>query len=196
VARGTTIGRKTRATYHVCALRLNDPRDLFVFDPATYDPLAPDDLGQSGIESLLAPTSRRLTGWLKAPHLCATVYLPPDRFAPDLQQRLHAALTAHCAQQIARSRRDQAEALVQNAVRLVAGVAIVLLAIALQNQMSTSKLPSGDVLKQALELGIGMLTWVTLWTPVEALATDWYAFVRLRRGYRTLLGMALAVKRA
>jgi hypothetical protein len=60
--------------------------------------------------------------------------------------------------------------------------------------LNTSNLPVGDVVKQALELGIGVLAWVALWTPVEALATDWYAFVRLRRAYRALLAMTLVVK--
>jgi hypothetical protein len=176
------------------ALHLKDPRELFVFDPATYDPLAPDELGQSGIEYLLAHTSRPLTGWLKSPHLCATVYIPPDRFAPDLEPRLQAALRAHCARQIARSRREQAHSFLQSALRLVVGVAIVLLAIALQVRISASVLPGGDVVKQALQLGIDVLAWVALWTPIEALATDWFSFYRLRRGYRALLGMDLAVK--
>jgi hypothetical protein len=39
-----------------------------------------------------------------------------------------------------------------------------------------------------------VLAWVALWTPIEALATDWFACYRLRRGYRALLGMDLAVK--
>jgi hypothetical protein len=39
------------------ALHLKDPRELFVFDTATYEPLAPDELGQSGMEYLLAHTS-------------------------------------------------------------------------------------------------------------------------------------------
>ena len=39
-----------------------------------------------------------------------------------------------------------------------------------------------------------VLAWVALWTPIEALATDWFSFYRLRRGYRALLGMDLAVK--
>jgi hypothetical protein len=176
------------------ALHLKDPRELFVFDPATYDPLAPDELDQSGIAYLLEQASSPLTWWLHAPQLHATVYVPPDRCTPDLEPRLHAALRAHCTRQIARSRRDQAHSLLHNAVRLVVGVAIVLLAIVLQNQLNTSNLPVGDVVKQALELGIGVLTWVALWTPVEALATDWYAFVRLRRGYRALLAMTLVVK--
>jgi hypothetical protein len=176
------------------ALHLKDPRELFVFDSATYDPLAPDELDQSGIAYLLEQANSPLTWWLHVPKLHATVYVPPDRCTPDLEPRLHAALRAHCTRQIARSRRDQAHSFLHNAVRLVVGVAIVLLAIVLQNQLNTSKLPVGDVVKQALELGIGVLTWVALWTPIEALATDWFAFYRLRRGYRALLGMDLAVK--
>jgi hypothetical protein len=73
-------------------------------------------------------------------------------------------------------------------------VAIVLLAIALQVRISTSVLPGGDVVKQALQLGLGVLAWVALWTPIEALATDWFSFYRLRWGYRAVLGMDLAVK--
>jgi hypothetical protein len=176
------------------ALHLKDPRELFVFDPATYDPLAPDELGQSGIEYLLAHTSHPLTSWLHSPPLHATVYVPPSRFAPDLEPRLQAALKAHCARQIARSRREQAHSFLQSSLRLVVGVAIVLLAIALQVRISASVLPGGDVVKQALQLGIDVLAWVALWTPIEALATDWFAFYRLRRGYRALLGMELAVK--
>jgi hypothetical protein len=176
------------------ALHLKDPRELFVFDPATYDPLAPDELGQSGIEYLLAHASHPLTSWLHSPQLDATVYVPPDRFAPDLAPRLQVALRAHCARQIARSRREQAQSFLQSSLRLVAGVAIVLLSIALQIQISASVLPGGDVVKQALQLGIDVLAWVALWTPIEALATDWFSFYRVRRGYRALLGMDLAVK--
>jgi hypothetical protein len=176
------------------ALHLKDPRALFVFDPATYDPLAPDELGQSGIEYLLAHTSHPLTSWLHSPQLRATVYVPPDRCAPDLAPRLRAALRTHCARQIARSRHEQAHSFLQSSLRLVVGVAIVLLAIALQVRISASVLPGGDVVKQAVQLGIDVLAWVALWTPIEALATDWFSFYRLRRGYRALLGMDLAVK--
>jgi hypothetical protein len=176
------------------ALHLKDPRELFVFDPATYDPLAPDELGQSGLEYLLAHTSHPLTSWLHSPPRHATVYVPPDRFALDLAPRLQAALRAHRARQIARSRREQAQSFLQSSLRLVAGVAIVLLAIALQVRISASVLPGGEFVKQALELGIDVLAWVALWTPIEALATDWFSFYRLRRGYRALLAMDLAVK--
>jgi hypothetical protein len=176
------------------ALHLKDPRELFVFDPASYDPLAPDDLGESGIEYLLAHTSHPLTSWLHTPHLHATIYVPPDRFAADLAPRLQAALRTHCARQIARSRREQAHSFLQSALRLVVGLGIVLLAITLQVRISASVLPGGDLVKQALQLGIDVLAWVALWTPVEALATDWFSFYRLRRGYRALLGMDLAVK--
>jgi hypothetical protein len=176
------------------ALHLKDPRELFVFDPATYDPLAPDELGQSGIEYLLAHTSYPLTSWLHSPQLHATVYVPPDRFAPDLAPRLQAALRTHCARQIACSRRAQAHSFLQSSLRLVVGVAIVLLSIALQIQISASVLPGGDVVKQALQLGIDVLAWVALWTPIEALATDWFSFYRVRRRYRALMGMDVAVK--
>jgi hypothetical protein len=141
-----------------------------------------------------AHTGHPLTSWLHAPQLHATVYVPPGRFAPDLEPRLHAALRAHCTRQIARSRREQAHALLQSSLRLAVGVAIVLLTIALQLRISASLLPGGDVATQALQLGIAVLAWVALWTPIEALATDWFSFYRLRRGYRALLRMDLAVK--
>src|SRR5690242_19113297 len=89
--------RGGRAMPREIVLHLAAPKQLFVFDPAAYDPFDPDALGQSGVDELFQAAH---AGWLGTPALRATIYIPAADFGPDLEERMRRTFKSYCEGQI------------------------------------------------------------------------------------------------
>lgn len=171
-------------------LHLAAPKQLFVFDPATYDPFDPDALGQSGVDELLQAAR---TGWLGTPALRATIYLPAADYGPDLETRMRRTFKSWCEGQIDANRQEHREYLAMNVLYLAIAIFVLVVGLWLQQQLAASSLIDPGELRDALQTGILVLIWVTVWTPISGFVLEWVPFARTRRAYRALLAMQLVI---
>lgn len=172
-------------------LHLTSPRQLFVFDPAAYDPFDPGALGQAGVDELFQAAH---AGWLGTPDLRAAVYVPAADWTPDLAARMDRTFKAYCEGQLAANRRAHREFLATNVLYLAIAIVVLVVGLWLQQQLSASSLIDPGELRDALQTGILVLIWVTVWTPVSGFVLEWVPFARTRRAYRAMLNMELAVR--
>ena len=172
-------------------LHLTAPKQLFVFDPAAYDPFDPDALGQSGVDELFQAAH---AGWLGTPAMRATVYLPAAEISPDLEERMRRTFKAYCEAQIAASRQEHREFLAVNLLYLAIAIIVLVVGLWLQQQLASSSLIDPGELRDALQTGILVLIWVTVWTPISGFVLEWVPFARTRRAWRGLLAMNLVVR--
>lgn len=171
-------------------LHLNDPKELFVFDPTTYDPFDPDALGEAGVEYLFQQARVRLGA---IPTIRLTIYLPSASYRPDDEAKMRTALRTYCEGQLASGRQTHAAFLVDNVVYLVLAIGIALGGLWVQPRLAKTTLIGSEAIKAALATGIAVLTWVALWTPLSGFVLEWVPFSRTRRAYQAMLKMELTV---
>lgn len=172
-------------------LHLDAPKQLFVFDSATYDPFDPDALGQAGVDEIFQQAH---AGWLGTPRMRAVIYIPVSSYTPDLEGRMRRTFTAYCAGQLAANRQAHRELLAVNLLYLAIAILVLVVGLWLQQQLATSELIDPGELRDALQTGILVLIWVVVWTPVSGFVLEWVPFARTRRAYRAMLAMDLAVR--
>lgn len=172
-------------------LHLVAPRELFVFDPTTWDPFDPAALGQSGVDELFQLAH---AGWLGTPRLRATIYIPAESFTSGLADRMRDAFKRHCEAQLAANRQAHREFLAMNTFYLAIAILVLAVGLWLQARLTTSTLIDPGELRDALQTGILVLIWVVVWTPVSGFVLEWVPFARTRRAWRTLLALDLRIR--
>jgi hypothetical protein len=171
-------------------LHLVAPRQLFVFDSATYDPFDPGALGQSGVDELFQLAH---AGWLGPRRLRATLCVPAATFTPGLERQMRDAFKRYCEGQLAANRQAHREFLATNVFYLALAILVLAVGLWLQHQLAVSDLIDPGELRDALQTGILVLIWVVVWTPVSGFVLEWVPFARTRRAWRAMLTMDLAV---
>lgn len=172
-------------------LHLCDPRDLFVFNADAYDPFDPASLGESGVDYLKGRVGGRRV--LPQP-VHTTLYLPPDKLDQDTPEAIRASLRRYCEAQIEQVQQERDTFLADQLVFLLIAVVIALLALALESRLASLPIPGGHEVEGAISLGLDVLTWVVLWTPLSAFALDWYPFFRQIRIWRSIAQMELSIE--
>ena len=171
-------------------LHLADPKELFVFDPTTYDPFDEYALGESGLEYLLA---RVIGFWFRPPKVRARVFLPKRKIGADTQAKMRHAMQNFCDDFLVENRRERIEFLINNALFLVIALVVLLVIVFLQGQLETAEWVGDSFLRSTFSYGLDVLAWVALWTPISAILLDWFPLFRRYQAYRTLKAMDLSI---
>jgi hypothetical protein len=171
-------------------LYFKNPKDLFVFNPQTYDPFDDKELGESGFDFIVA---RMIGFWFRAPQVRVRVYLPVSQVESDLQARIQAAMASWCDDLILANQRERREFLINNAIFLAIAILVLFLSWWLQYQILNPQTINDETLRNALVYALDILVWVALWTPMSAFLIEWFPLFRRYQAYRALQQMELSV---
>lgn len=172
-------------------LHLNDAKELFVFDPATYDPFDENALGEAGLDFLIA---RVIGFWFRAPHVRARVFLPAEKIQPDEENRLRRAMQNFCDDLLVENGRERVEFFINNALFLAIAIIVLGIIVLVQRELTNENWIQDSFLRTTFSYGLDVLAWVALWTPVSAVLLDWFPLFRRFQAYRTLKHMELTVQ--
>lgn len=171
-------------------LHLQDPKEMFVFDPVTYDPFDDNALGEPALDYLLA---RVIGFWFRPPKVRVRVFLPKSRIGRDTQAKMRRAMQSFCDDLLVENRRERVEFMINNAMFLALALVVLLLIVFVQGQFEAAEWVGDSLLRRTLSYGLDVLAWVALWTPVSAILLDWFPLFRRYQAYRTLKAMDLSV---
>ncbi len=171
-------------------LHLREPKELFVFDPQTYDPFDENALGESGLDYLIA---RVIGFWFRAPQVKARVFLPVEKITADAQEKMRRAMRLWCDDLLIANRRERIEFVINNTIFLFIALIVLGINVFGQNQIANPmRIPNPD-LRGVLSYGLDVLLWVAFWTPVSAFLLEWFPLYRRYQIYRALRNMELHV---
>lgn len=171
-------------------LYLQDPKEMFVFDPTTYDPFDDNALGEAGLDHLLG---RVIGFWFRPKHIYARVHLPSRKIQADTQAKLRHAMQSFCDDLLVENQRERTEFLINNALFLVLAIIVLVLVVFVQREIANSNWIADSFWRSTFSYGLDILAWVGLWTPVSAILLDWFPLFRRYQAYRTLKNMELVV---
>ncbi len=171
-------------------LHLREPKELFVFDPQSYDPFDENALGESGFDYLVA---RVIGFWLRAPRVRTRVYLPPEVVQPDVEERMRRAMFAWCEDLLTANRRERVEFLINNTIFLGVAILVLLLNAWAQGELARPERIPDAGLRGALAYGLDVLLWIALWTPLSAFLLEWFPLFRRFQAYRAMRHMELTI---
>ena len=142
-------------------LHLQEPKDLLVFSPETYDPFDENALGESGLDFLL---TRVIGFWFRPPKVRVRVHLPPNQIQPDTQAKLQRAMQNFCEDYLVENRRERIEFLINNALFLVIALVVLGIIVFVQSRFEAEKWIGDSFLRTTFSYGLDVLAWVALWT--------------------------------
>lgn len=171
-------------------LHLQEPRELFVFNDATYDPFDENALGESGLDFLLA---RVIGFWFRPPRVRARVYLPADKIESDTRAKLLRAMQNFCDDLLVENRRERREFIINNILFLVLAIVVLFVIVWLQHVFANADWIGDSITRNTLSYGLDVLAWVALWTPVSAFLIDWFPLFRRFQAYQTLKHMDITI---
>lgn len=171
-------------------LYLKDPKELFVFDPQTYDPFDENGLGESGLDYLIA---RMIGFWFRAPRVATRVFLPPEKMTTDMQTKMRRAMVAWCDDLLIANRRERIEFFTNNFIFLALAVIIVALNWWLQPIISNPQIVPDESVRSWGSYGLDVLLWIAVWTPLSAFLIEWFPLYRRYQAYHALRDMELTV---
>lgn len=171
-------------------LHLQEPKEMFVFDPSTYDPFDDYALGESGLDHLLA---RVIGFWFRPPKVRTRVHLPAAKIQPDTQAKLRAAMQSFCDDLLVENKRERVEFVINNILFLVVSLVVLLGVVWLQRILSEADWVGDSLVRNTFSYGLDILAWVALWTPFSAFLLDWFPLFRRYQAYKTLKNMDLTV---
>lgn len=172
-------------------LHLQEPKEMFVFNPSTYDPFDDYAPGEAGLDHLLA---RVIGFWFRPPRVRTRVHLPAEKIEPDTQDKMRGAMQSFCDDLLVENKRERVEFLINNILFLVVAVVVLLLVIWLQRFLSEADWVGDSLLRSTFSYGLDILAWVALWTPFSAFLMDWFPLFRRYQAYKTLKNMELTVQ--
>ena len=172
-------------------LHLQAPKELFVFDEASYDPFNEKALGESGLDYLLA---RVIGFWFRPPKVRTRVHLPAAKIEPDTEMKLRRAMSSFCEDLLVENRRERMEFIINNVIFFVLAIPILFLIVWLQHVIADADWIGDLVTRNTLSYGLDVLAWVALWTPVSAVLIDWFPLFRRYQAYQTLKNMDITVQ--
>ncbi|TAH50372.1 MAG: hypothetical protein EYC68_14440 [Chloroflexota bacterium] len=171
-------------------LYVDDPRELFVFHPQTYDPFDENALGEPGLDYMVA---RMIGFWFTAPNVRTRVYLPPEKLAADTEARMRRAMRSWCEDLLVANQRERAEFLVNGSIFLVVAIVVLIVNWFVQNEIITPQRVPDDTLRSAFSYGLDVVVWVALWAPISAFLLEWFPLFRRHQAYKALRDMHLTV---
>lgn len=171
-------------------LHLQDPKELFVFNPDTYDPFDDNALGEAGLDYLLA---RVIGFWFRAPKVRAHIFLPAEKIERDTAEKLRRAMQNFCEDLLVENKRERVEFIINNILFFVLAVIVLLAIVWLQSILNETDWIGDSFLRSTFSYGLDVLAWVALWTPISAFLLDWFPLLRRYQAYRTLKNMELLV---
>lgn len=171
-------------------LHLKDPKELFVFDLQTYDPFDDNAMGEAGLDYLVA---RVIGFWFRAPRVTTRVYLPPEKIAPEMQDKMRRAMVSWCDDLLIANRRERVEFVINNVIFFAVALLVILLNWWLQPVIANPNFVADESLRGWVGYGLDVLLWVALWTPLSAFLLEWFPLYRRYQVYRALRGMELQV---
>lgn len=111
-------------------LHLQDPKELFVFNPDTYDPFDDNALGEAGLDYLLA---RVIGFWFRPPKVRAQIFLPAEKIERDTADKLRRAMQNFCDDLLVENKRERVEFIINNILFFVLAVIVLLGIVWLQS---------------------------------------------------------------
>jgi len=120
----------------------------------------------------------------------ATIELPAATIDPSLEQRLRDAVGRYCRVKLARIDVELRKTRRLGVRSLVLGFVVVFVLNAISQKLDSSR----NEFVQALSQGLSIVSWVTLWFPVNLLLYDRWYYRRDQRLYQTLLELEISVK--
>lgn len=171
-------------------LHLQEPKELFVFNPDTYDPFDENALGESGLDHLLA---RVIGFWFRPPRVRTRVYLPASKIASDTQAKLRRAMQSFCDDLLVENQRERVEFVINSALFGFLSLIVLGIIVWVQGILNAEDWVGDSFLRNTFTYGLDVLAWVALWTPISAVLLDWLPLFRRYQAYRTLKNMDLTV---
>ena len=123
-------------------------------------------------------------------HVRTSVELPAEEIDPSLEQRMRDAVARYCRVKLGALDVELRRTTQLGLRTLVVGFLAVIALNAASRQLDNS---SNDFIL-AISQGLSIVSWVTLWFPVNLLLYDRWYYRRDQTVYRTLLAMEITVR--
>ena len=168
-------------------LALRAPADLFT--PPTSDPFSEEFESYGEKPALDAIVAEMEAG--KIPSRVRTlVELPAEEIDPSLEQRIRDAVARYCRVKLAALDVELRKTTQLGFRTLVIGFLAVIVLNAASRELDNS---NNDIVL-AISQGLSIISWVTLWFPVNLLLYDRWYYRRDQTVFRTLLAMEITVR--
>jgi hypothetical protein len=168
-------------------LALRSPADLFT--PPTADPFSEEFETYGDKPALDAIVAEMEAGRIPS-HVRTSVELPAEEIDPSLEQRMRDAVARYCRVKLGALDVELRRTTQLGLRTLVVGFLAVIALNAASRQLDNS---SNDFIL-AISQGLSIVSWVTLWFPVNLLLYDRWYYRRDQTVYRTLLAMEITVR--
>lgn len=164
---------------HHITLRLEQLQDLY--EAPDFDPFTAQSDYLSGAERIFREIRRsQPKGAVRA-----TIYLPPDRFSPELEPACAAALQRICAIQIEQIDDELASIRWEGGRSFLVGLLVwavcLFLALSFGAMESLAEFP-----RLLISDGLIIVGWVALWYPAETILYEWWLQNRDKKVYERM----------
>jgi hypothetical protein len=176
-------------TTYDATFRLDDIRELFV--APDIDPFS-ERYGDHSRTPIVEFIANELYANLSLTSVHATIILPPDQLAPDLEQRACAAIRRYCHARLIEKDQDIRAARVRIRRSFVIAIVALFVFNALAAVLNRTGLFIGEVIAEAIVIA----GWVLLWFPLDGIISTQFYERTHRAIYGRLMEMGLTIRAA
>ncbi len=163
-----------------------------LFIAPEVNPFSTEEVELLGEPALLRVLKKTEPGFFRGDRMRLTVLLPPDQLAPDLPERVNAAIQRYCQAKITDNQLHIRRTIWTGLRALPFGLVFLGASMALSTLFSSQTLTflSAGVNNLFAE-GFVVFGWIALWNPVGAFLYDWVPFWRLNQVYHYMMTMEI-----
>ncbi len=178
--------------FHNITLELEDIRDFFI-KPVPY-PFSEHANYNSGIEQIISD----LNGTDLKSAVRTTIFLPEDKEIPE-RSEFEAALRRYCKNKI-RQNENETSAIFQLGRKSLYTALLCILALLLITPVLDNLKAAGELgylpnfLMNYISIGITLLSWISMWYPIEVFLYRWWPFRRENQILEKMMKMDISVK--
>jgi len=182
---------------HDITLHLDDINDFFVASPS--DPLSENASYISGVERII----NELKGTDSDMLVRTTIFLPKEKLSadntPDIESRLKKAIARYCKLHIARNENEIAALFKTGWKSLYTGGLCILGLLLISPMLDHLKEAAqahyfSNFLTDFITIGITLLSWISMWQPLEIFLYRWWPFQRENRIFETMTKMDIIIR--
>jgi hypothetical protein len=181
--------------FHDITLHLDDINDFFTASPP--DPLSENASYISGVDQII----HELKGTDLDTGVRTTIFLPPEKITPEIESRLKKAIARYCRLHIVRNENEIAALFKTGWKSLYTGGLCILGLLLLSPMLDHLKEAAqahyfSNFLTDFITIGITLLSWISMWQPLEIFLYRWWPFRRENRIFETMTKMDIIIKSA
>lgn len=179
--------------FHDITLHLDDIDDFFIASPS--DPLSENAAYISGVEQIIS----ELKGTDLDTGVRTTIFLPKEKIAPDLESKFRKAVARYCRLNIVRNENEIAALFKTGWKSLYTGGLCILGLLLVSPMLDHLKAAAEshyfpNFLTEFITIGITLLSWISMWQPLEIFLYRWWPFQRENKIFETMTKMDIIIR--